>query len=127
MDLTECDEEIIDKTLTAATNVHRQLGPGLLESVYEKALLIECSKAGLKVASQVDVPVMYDGQNLGLGFRADIVVNDSLILEIKSVDKLTDIHMAQLINYLKLLGLKRGFLINFNQRLLKYGIKRVSI
>ncbi len=127
MGLAECDNEIIDKALTAATNVHRQLGPGLLESVYEKALLIECSKAELKVESQVDVPVMYDGQKLGLGFRADIIVEDSLILEIKSVDKLIDIHMAQLINYLKLLNIKRGFLINFNQRLLKHGIKRVSI
>lgn len=127
MELIECSEKIIDNVLTAATAVHRELGPGLMEAVYEKALVIELLNAGLRVESQVAVPVFYQGQDLGLGFKVDVLVENSLVLELKAVDKIIDLHVAQLINYLKLLKIKRGYLINFNGNLLKHGIRRISI
>ena len=122
-----CDEGIIDKVLTAATRVHHELGPGLLESVYEHALVFELADVGLHVLRQVEVPVTYRGHNLGTGFRADIIVEDRLLLELKCVEKFERRHLAQVITYLKLLGYRRGFLLNFHQSLLKYGIKRISI
>ncbi|MFO7603921.1 MAG: GxxExxY protein [Gammaproteobacteria bacterium] len=125
--LKECSEELINQTLDCVFNVHRELGPGFLESVYEKALLFELLAKGLKAESQRELPVTYKGHDLGIGFRADIIVEDSLLLEIKCVEQLTKIHLAQVINYLKLLQYKRGFLLNFNVRLMKQGTKRVSI
>ena len=125
--LKVCRERVIDAVLTAATEVHRELGPGLLESVYEAALAIELEEAGLHVERQVDIPVLYKGHDLGMGFRADLIVEGCLLLEIKSVVQLTDVHLAQVITYLRLLGFKRGFLLNLNAKLLKNGIKRVSI
>jgi GxxExxY protein len=126
-ELIHCDEQIIDKALTAATNVHRQLGPGLLESAYELALLVELKNMGLIARRQVEIPIKYRGHNLGTGFRADIIIEDQLLLELKSVDDFASIHLAQMITYLKLLGFKRGFLLNFNKTRLKDGIKRISI
>jgi len=125
--LKGCDEKLIDAVLTCATNVHRELGPGLLESVYEQALMIELVDAGIPAQRQVDIPAQYRGHDLGLGFRADIIIADSLLLEVKSVNEFTDIHLAQVITYLKLLRFKRGYLLNFNSYLLRDGIKRVSI
>ena len=125
--LKVCSERVIDAVLTAATAVHRELGPGLLESVYEAALAIELEEAGLHVERQVDIPVLYKGRDLGMGFRADLIVEGCLLLEIKSVAELTDVHLAQVITYLRLLGFKRGFLLNFNCKLMKNGIRRVSI
>ncbi len=125
--LKDCNEYLIERVLTAATTVHRELGPGLLESVYEKALVIELTEAGVGARHQVDIPVVYRGRDLGLGFRADIIVDDSLLLELKCVDAFTSVHTAQVITYLRLLQFKRGFLLNFNARLLKQGIKRISI
>ncbi len=125
--LVECDERLIDTVLSAATVVHKHLGPGLLESVYEKALMIELEAWGIPAKSQVEVPVEYRGQDLGLGFRADIIVADSLLLELKSVEEFSQAHMSQVITYLKLLKFKRGYLLNFNKTLLKDGIRRVSI
>lgn len=125
--LKVCSEEIINKVLTAATKVHAELGPGLLESVYEKALLFELTDMGISAQNQVDVPVKYRNVELGLGFRADIVVANNLLLELKTVNNFTPIHLAQVMTYLKVLNIKRGFLLNFNTRLLKHGIKRVSI
>ncbi|HCN20472.1 MAG TPA: GxxExxY protein [Planctomycetia bacterium] len=113
--------------LTAATNVHRHLGPGLLESVYEQALMIELSEAGISAKRQVDIPVQYRGHDLGIGFRADIILADTLLLELKSVDEINSVHLAQVITYLRLLKFKRGYLINFNKPMLKDGIKRISI
>ena len=107
--------------------MHRELGPGLLESVYELALMVELAEAGIEGRRQVEVPVRYRGRALGIGFRADIIVAESLLLELKCVEDFTDVHLAQVITYLKLLGFKRGYLLNFNKRLLKDGIKRVSI
>ncbi|MBK9271255.1 MAG: GxxExxY protein [Saprospiraceae bacterium] len=94
--------------------VHNRLGPGLLESVYEAALYYEIQKMGLNVRTQVPVPVIYDEMDLGLGFRMDLLVENQLILEIKSVDALHDVHKKQLLTYLKLAKLKLGLLINFN-------------
>ena len=125
--LKVCSERVIDIALTAATDVHRELGPGLLESVYEAALAVELEERGLRVERQSNIPVQYKGRDLGMGFRADLIVEDSLLLEIKSVAELTDIHLAQVITYLRLLGFKRGFLLNFNCKLMKSGIRRVSI
>ncbi len=125
--LADCGEVLIDLVLTAATRVHSELGPGLLESVYEAALVIELGEAGLKCECQVPIPVVYRGRELGIGFRADVIVEDCLLLELKSVDAFSPVHLAVTINYLKLLRFKRGYLLNFNKRLLKEGIKRVSI
>ena len=125
--MIECDEDVIGRTLTAATNVHRELGPGLLESIYEAALMIELCRQNLRARQQVEVMVSYRGTPLGVGFRADIIVEECLLLELKAVKRFEDVHLAQTITYLKLLGFKRGFLLNFNVPLLKQGIKRVSI
>jgi GxxExxY protein len=127
MPLKDCDERLIDKVLAAAIEVHRELGPGLLESVYEHALMFELQAAGIPAERQVEVPGRYRGHVLEVGFRADIIVTDCLLLEIKSVNELNDLHLAQVITYLKLLQFKRGFLLNFNTKILKDGIKRVSI
>jgi GxxExxY protein len=99
--------------------VHQTLGPGLLESVYEAALLYELLQMGLKAASQVGLPVDYNGVKLELGFRLDILVEDSVIIEIKSVETLHDVHKKQLLTYLKLSGKKIGILVNFNVSSLK--------
>ena len=125
--LKDCDEPLIDRVLAAAINVHRELGPGLLESVYEHALMIELEEAGISAKSQVEIPALYRGHELGLGFRADIIVEESLLLEIKSVKEIDDVHLAQTITYLRLLGFKRGYILNFNKALLKDGIRRISI
>jgi GxxExxY protein len=127
MELKDCEEHLIDRVLTAATAVHKELGPGLLESVYERALMIELEMMGIPAQNQVEIPAAYRGHDLGLGFRADVIVADSLLLEIKSVKELDDVHLAQVLTYLRLLGFKRGYLLNFNARLLKEGIRRVSI
>ena len=125
--LIDCDEALIDKVLTAVTNVHRRLGAGLFESVYELATMVELQEMQIPARRQVDIPVKYRDRDLGIGFRADIIVKDCLLLEFKTVDDFNAVHLAQVITYLKLLRFKRGFLINFNKTLLKEGIKRVSI
>ena len=110
----------------AAIRVHRQLGPGLLESVYEACLGYELTKAGILFVRQKPIPVRYDNVLLDIGFRADVVVADELILELKAVDQLTAVHEAQLQTYLKLSGCRIGLLLNFNTRLLKdRGIRRI--
>jgi GxxExxY protein len=125
--LTDCSDDLVEQTIGAALSVHRELGPGLLESVYEKALAFELSERGIAFNCQVDVPAIYRGSSLGLGFRADIIVENCLLLEIKAVEGVSSNHLAQTMTYLKLLGYKRGLILNFNERLLKTGIKRVSI
>ncbi len=126
-ELVDCDEELIQRVLDAAFAVHKQLGPGLLESVYELAMMVELAEAGISAQKEVEVPVYYREQCLGTGFRADIIVENCLLLELKAVDELNTIHQAQIMTYLKLLKFKRGYLLNFNRTLLKEGIKRVSI
>jgi len=126
-EVRDCGESLIERVLGAAICVHREIGPGLLESVYELALMVELGDLGIEAKRQVEIPVSYRGVNLGIGFRADIIVAESLVLEIKAVDELSSIHTAQIMSYLKLLRYKRGLLLNFNKGLLKEGIRRVSI
>jgi GxxExxY protein len=124
--LIECDDHLIGEVIGAAIEVHRFLGPGLLESVYEMALGFELTERGIDFVRQTDVSVNYRGADLGVGFRTDMIVENSLVLELKAVD-VSSLHVAQLITYLKLLNIKRGLLLNFNTQLMKNGIKRVSI
>jgi GxxExxY protein len=109
----------------AAFKVHSILGPGLLESVYEFALAHELSKMGYDVWTQVGLPVVYDGIKLELGYRIDLLVNDLVVVEVKSVDALADVHHKQVLTYLKLSGKKLGLLINFNVSSIKDSIIRI--
>ncbi|SFQ33766.1 GxxExxY protein [Hymenobacter arizonensis] len=119
-------DELTGRILGVAFRVHTVLGPGLLESVYEVALAHELRKAGLLVATQVEMPVVYDGIRLDLAFRADMIVEGLVILELKSVEALVPVHSKQLLNYLRLSGLKTGLLINFNTVSLKDQLIRLS-
>jgi GxxExxY protein len=110
--------------ITAAMRVHSELGPGLLESAYQACLQHELSEAGFRSAVQVGLPVVYRGVKVELGYRMDLVVEDLVIVEIKSVDAISPVHQAQIISYLKLSGRSIGLLINFNVVHLKDGIKR---
>lgn len=116
----KCSNEIIG----AAIDVHRELGPGLLESVYEVCLISELRNRGLNVKSQVSLPLYYKGEKLDKEFRIDLLVEDEIIIELKAVDELKSIHEVQLVTYLKLANKKLGLLINFNVPLLSRGIKR---
>jgi GxxExxY protein len=109
----------------AALKVHKALGPGLLESAYEECLFFELKKAGLFVEKQKPLPLIYEEVKLEIGYRVDIIVENKVIVEVKSVDALNDVHLAQILTYLKLSGSKLGMLINFNVALIKNGIKRV--
>ena len=121
MELNQVTEGIIG----AAIEVHRALGPGLLESAYESCLAYEIAQKGLKVEQQKPLPVVYKEVSLDAGYRLDLVIEKSVIVELKAVDTLTPLHKAQLMSYLKLSGLKLGLLINFNVLLLRNGIQRV--
>ena len=125
--LVDCGDDLMGAVINAAIAVHKTLGPGLLESVYEQALAFELLDRNIGFGRQVEVPVVYRGNDLGVGFRADMIVEEGLVLELKAVDEFTGVHLAQLMTYLRLLGIKRGLLLNFNTKLLKEGIKRVSI
>jgi GxxExxY protein len=118
--------EITGKIIECAIKVHKVLGPGLLESTYEVCLAHELKKAGLKVETQVFLPVVYDGIELDAGYRIDIIVEDKVIVELKTVESILPIHKAQTLTYLKLSNKKLGLLINFNVALLKNGIKRIA-
>jgi GxxExxY protein len=118
------ENEIGTKVLEAAINVHRELGPGLLESVYEVTLARELSDLGLKVERQVQIPIIYKNIRFEEGFRADIVVENAVLLELKSVEGVTPAHKKQVQTYLKLTGLKLGYLLNFGEAVLKNGITR---
>jgi GxxExxY protein len=119
--------QLTERVIGLAIEVHKQLGPGLLESVYEECLCFELSEAGIPVQRQVKVPIVYRGRRLDDGFRADIVVNDELIVEIKSVEHILPVHQAQLLTYLRLTGFRIGLLMNFNVMRLKDGLKRFVI
>jgi GxxExxY protein len=115
-------KEIIGKSIA----IHRVLGPGLLESVYEYFLAHELRKGGFSVERQKQVSIEYDGEIVDLGFRADLIVNGKVIVEVKAVQKLAPVHEAQLLSYLRLAGIERGLLINFHSYTLRDGIKRLS-
>ncbi|MBN4051445.1 GxxExxY protein [bacterium AH-315-M05] len=108
-----------------ALKVHRALGPGLLESSYEECMFYELNKSGLWVVKQKPLPLIYEEVKLDVGYRVDLLVENKVIIEIKSVDALNDIHLAQILTYLKLSGCKLGLLINFNVTMIKNGIRRV--
>lgn len=110
--------------LEASIAVHKEMGPGLLESIYELCLLNELERSGVKTASQVSIPLVYKGTELSKDFRIDILIEDEIFLEIKSVETLLPVHEAQIISYLKLADKRLGFLINFNVALMKHGFKR---
>ena len=118
-------EEIGKKIVNAAIKVHRALGPGLLESAYQKCLTHELRKNGLKVACEVILPIQYEGIKIDAGYRIDMLVEDSVIIENKTVDQIAPIHEAQLLTYLKITGINLGFLLNWNVPLMKDGIKRM--
>ena len=105
--------------------VYQQLGPGLLESVYEEALMIELTSRGIHAQRQVPVRASYKGKDLGIDFIMDILVEDKIVLELKSVEELHPVHYKQLLTYLKLADKRLGFLVNFNENILKHGLKRV--
>jgi GxxExxY protein len=117
-------QEISHAVITAAMRVHSELGPGLLESAYTACLQHELRKAGLRSDAQVGLPVVYDGVKLDIGYRIDLLVEDLVIVELKSVEAIAPVHQAQIISYLKLSGRSLGLLINCNVAHLKVGIKR---
>lgn len=115
---------ICESIIGAAIEVHKELGPGLLESVYETCMVKELVKRGLRVQSQVELPVIYKGETIDKNFRVDLLVEKHIIVELKSIDQLLPIHEVQLLTYLRLANEKLGLLINFNVPILTKGIKR---
>jgi len=120
------ENEISKIVFEAALKVHKTLGPGLLESSYEACLFYELKKSGLKVEKQKPLPLIYEEVNLEIGYRIDLMIENKVIIEIKSVETLNDVHLAQILTYLKLSDCKLGMLINFNVSLIKNGIRRVA-
>ena len=118
-------EKIFKTILDCAFKVHTALGPGLLESAYEECLYYEIKKSGLNVEKQKALPLIYEEIKLDAGYRVDLLVEDKIVIELKSVEVLADIHLAQILTYLKLSSCKLGLLVNFNVKHLKDGIKRV--
>ena len=120
-------EEVAREIVDSALSVHRELGPGLLENAYEVCLGHELKSRGLRVEHQIAQPIRYNSIELDAGYRLDLVVEDTVIIELKAVESILPVHQAQLLTYLKLSGKTLGFLINFNVALIKSGIKRVVL
>ena len=120
-------EKVGKAVLDAAFRAHTTLGPGLLESIYETTTAYEIRKSGLTVATQVELPILYDGQKLASGLRLDMLVEKCVIVELKSVETMNPVYEAQIMTYLRLSGVRLGFLINFNVKRLKEGIKRFVV
>ena len=120
------ENEVGERLLGYALKVHRALGPGLLENAYEACLSYELSKAGIEHKRQLALPVVYDGTSIELGYRLDLLVENLVVVEVKAIDRLTDVHRAQLLSYLKLGGHRLGYLLNFNVKMLKDGICRLA-
>ena len=119
------ENELSNIVIGLAIRVHKALGPGLLESAYRESLFYEINKAGLYVEKEKPMPLIYEEVKLDIGYRIDLIVEHKLVLELKSVEGLNDVHLAQILTYLKLSGCKLGLLINFNVAILKNGIRRV--
>lgn len=119
------ENELSNRIIGAAIELHKVLGPGLLESAYENALAYELNNLGLNVKQQLPMPFVYKDIKLDAGYRIDLLIENKVIIEIKSIETLTPVHFAQVLTYLKLANLKLGLLINFNTKLLKEGIHRV--
>jgi GxxExxY protein len=119
------ENEIAEKIIGLAIKVHKALGPGLLESVYEKAMAFELQRNGFDIVVQKTLPVIYEGIVIDEGYRPDIIINNLVIIELKSVKSIEDVHLKQVLTYLRLSNLKLGILINFNESYLKEGLRRV--
>ena len=119
------ENDIAKIIVNTCYTIHVEMGPGLLESIYEEILYFELLKEGLKVERQKGIPVVWKGKKMQLGFRADLIVEDKVIIELKSVELLAPVHPKQLLTYLKLTNLKLGLLVNFNVPLIKNGITRI--
>lgn len=120
------ENEVAKQIVDAAYRVHSGLGPGLLESVYETVLAYELEKRGLRVLRQQPVPIAYEGARIEIGFRADLIVEDLVIVEIKSVETVAPVHKKQLLTYLRLAGKRLGLLVNFNVAFIREGITRIA-
>jgi GxxExxY protein len=125
--MTEADlNHLSSQIIKAAINVHNELGPGLLESVYNACMVIELTDMGLKVGSEIPVPIVYRGRTISdNGFRLDLLVNDAVVIELKSIDQVQPVHKKQLLTYLRLLKRPLGLLINFNEVQVRDGIHRI--
>jgi GxxExxY protein len=123
----QANDLLTQKIIGFAIEVHRQLGPGLLESAYEECLCYELSEAAIPFRRQVPLPVVYKAVRLDCGYRIDLIVEEAVILELKTVERLVPIHEAQLLTYLRLSGLRTGLLLNFNSPALKDGIRRMVL
>lgn len=119
------ENELSKVIVNTAYQIHTQLGPGLLESVYEEIMYFELKKQGFQVERQKAIPVMWNGLKMEIGFRADLIVENKVIIELKSVESLAPVHSKQLLTYLKLTGLKLGLLINYNENLIKDAVHRI--
>jgi GxxExxY protein len=120
-------EEITNEIIGAAIDVHRELGPGLLESAYEACLCYELSERQIPFARQVAIPVTYKSVRIDCGYRADIIVAENVVVELKAVDFVNDLHKAQLLTYLRITGLNVGLILNFNTAVLKNGLVRLVL
>jgi GxxExxY protein len=125
MDPKTKEEGIATQIVDSAVKIHKQLGPGLLESAYQACLKHELTHRGMDVQCEIPVPICYEGLKIDTGYRLDLLVGGCVVVENKAVEKLLPIHDAQLLTYLKLMQLRLGFLINWNEILIKYGIKRL--
>lgn len=119
------ENEIARVVFNQALKIHRKLGPGLLESVYEECLYHELTDCGLNVEKQKPLPLIYQQIHLEVGYRVDLIIENKFIVEVKSVEALNDVHLAQILTYLRLSGCKLGMLINFNVAVIKDGVRRV--
>ncbi len=119
------ENEIAKIIVDAAYKIHKALGPGLLESAYQAILTYELRNRGLKISTEVLMPLQYEGQSIDAGYRADIVVEEKVIIELKSIEQIADVHKKQLLTYLKVSNLRLGLLINFGSSLIKNGITRI--
>lgn len=119
------ENEISYKIIGAALEIHKNIGPGLLESAYENALAFDLRELGLEVKQQIPMPFIYKEIKQDVGYRIDLIVNDKVLIEIKSIETLAPVHYAQTLTYLKLSGMKLGLLINFNTKVLKEGVHRI--
>lgn len=125
--MTDNRDPLTQKVIGAAIDVHRELGPGLLESAYQSCLAYELRARGHQVLQEIQLPIVYKELELEYGYRIDLLVDDQLVIEIKAVEALTDVHLAQILTYMKFGGYKTGLLINFHVKLLKRGLRRVVL
>jgi len=126
VELVAGTDPLTERIIGCAIEVHRHLGPGLLESTYEEALCVELASRGLRFTRQTAVPIMYKGHSVG-DYRLDLMVEDAVVVEVKSVERFEPIFQAQVLTYLRATGRKTGLLINFNSRLLREGVKRLVL